>query len=147
MSDDVQDKRRTVAVAVIGLLLILLTAHLLLMVEISLSEGRGPGLEGESTLAILPLLILIAALLGVFFLQSRERSLRLSYQDARFAVLLVAMFLIGLMIEPMLAFPAGLAETDEAGILLVLVPIALIAALLRSHTQSSFAPAATREEE
>ena len=133
MSDDDQDKSRQVAIAAIGLLLIVLTARLLILVEASLNEGRGPGLEGKSSLATLPLLILIAALLGALLMQLRGGSLRQYYQDARIAVLLVAMFLIGLLIEPVLVVPAGLLETDTVGILLVLVPIALIAALLGAH--------------
>jgi hypothetical protein len=57
------------------------------------------------------------------------------------------MFLIGMLIEPMLVVPPGLVETDAIGILLVLVPIALIAALLRSHSQGSSAPPTAFEEE
>jgi|TARA_B100000959_G_scaffold95470_1_gene101296 hypothetical protein len=147
MSDDVQDKRRLVAIAVIGLLLIVLTARLLLTMETSLNEGRGPGLEGERSLATLPLLILIAALMGALFLQLRGGSLRLSSQDTRIAPLLAAMFLIGMLIEPMLTVPNGLLETDAVGILLVLVPIVLIAALLQSHKQSPSTPSKAPEEE
>ena len=147
MSDDVQDKRRLVAIAVIGLLLIVLSARLLLTMETSLNEGRGPGLEGERSLATLPLLILIASLFGVLFLQLRGGSLRLSHQEARIAALLAAMFLIGILIEPMLTIPSGLVETDAVGILLVLVPIALIAVLLQSHNRGPSAPPEALEEE
>ncbi len=147
MSDDVQDKRRLVAIAVVGLLLIVFTAQLLITVETSLNEGRGPGLDGERSLATLPLMILIAALLGILFLQLRSGPLRLTSQDTRIAALMVAMFLIGMLIEPMLVVPRGLVETDALGILLVLVPIALIAALLQSHSQGSSAPPVTSEEE
>ena len=147
MSDDVQDNRRLVAIAVIGLLLIVLTAQLLFTVETSLNEGRGPGLEGERSMATLPLLILIAALLGILFLQLRNGPLRLATQDTRIAALMAAMFLIGMLIEPVLVAPRGLVETDAIGLFLLLVPIALIAALLRSHSQSSSAPPTTSEEE
>jgi hypothetical protein len=140
MSDDVQDKRRLVAIAVIGLLLIVLTAQLLFTVETSLNEGRGPGLEGERSLATIPLL-------GVLFLQLRSGPLRLTSQDTRIAALMAAMFLIGMLIEPMLVVPHGLVETDAIGMLIVLMPIALIAALLRSHSQGSSAPPTTSEEE
>ena len=147
MSDDVQDKSRPVAIAGIGLLLIVLTAQLLFTVETSLNEGRGPGLEGERSMATLPLLILIAALLGILFLQLRSGTLRLTSQDTRIAALMAAMFLIGMLIEPVLVAPRGLVETDAIGLFLLLVPIALIAALLRSHSQSSSAPPTTSEEE
>ncbi len=147
MSDDVQDKRRVVAIALIGLLLIVLSARLLLTMETSLNEGRGPGLEGERSLATLPLLILIASLFGVLFLQLRGGSLRLPHQEARIAALLAAMFLIGILIEPMLTIPSGPAETDVLGILLVLVPIALIAVLLQSHNRGPSAPSDAPEEE
>ncbi len=147
MSDVVQDKRRLVAIAVIGLLLIVLTTRLLLTMETSLNEGRGPGLEGERSLATLPLLILIASLFGALFLQLRGGSLRLSSQEARIAALLAAMFLIGILIEPMLTIPSGLVETDAVGILLVLVPIALIAVLLQSHNRGPSAPPEALEEE
>ncbi|MBE48364.1 MAG: hypothetical protein CMB04_00915 [Euryarchaeota archaeon] len=147
MSGDVQDKRRLVAIAVIGLLLIVLTAQLLFTVETSLNEGRGPGLDGERSLATIPLMILIAALLGILFLQLRSGPLRLTSQDTRIAALMAAMFLFGMLIEPMLVVPRGLVETDAIGILIVLMPIALIAALLRSHSQGSSAPPTTSEEE
>ncbi|MEC8997669.1 MAG: hypothetical protein VX909_00270 [Candidatus Thermoplasmatota archaeon] len=147
MSDDVQNKRRLVAIAVIGLLLIVLTAKLLFTVETSLNEGRGPGLEGESSLATIPLMALLAALLGVLFLQLRNGPLRLVTQDTRIAALMAAMFLIGMLIEPLLVVPHGLVEADAIGTLLVLVPIALIAVLLRYHSQGSREPPNASEEE
>jgi hypothetical protein len=60
---------------------------------------------------------------------------------------MAAMFLFGILIEPMLVVPRGLVETDAIGILIVLIPIALIAALLRSHSQGSNSPPTTSEEE
>ena len=53
MSEDTQHERRLMLIAAIGLLIIVLAARLLLLTETSLNQGRGPGLEGESSVSIL----------------------------------------------------------------------------------------------
>ena len=147
MSEDTQHERRLMLIAAIGLLIIVLAARLLLLTETSLNQGRGPGLEGEGSVSILPLMILIITLLGLLLIQLRNSPLTLSSEHTKIAAMMAVLFLIGMLFEPEFPRPSNLLERDAIGLLLILVPLALIANMLQSTYQGSNAPLYSEEEE
>ena len=123
-------QRRLFAIVVIAIVLATLSFRLLLIVENSLISGLGPGLRGESSLETLPIMILIAILIVMLSLLFRSGPINLTTEDLRIATLLIAMFFIGMIIEPLITFPSDLIEGEIFGLLLLLLPLLIIISLL-----------------
>jgi nitric oxide reductase large subunit len=129
-SEEDYRQRRLFGIAIIAILVATLSFRLLLIVENSLSSGLGPGLSGNTSLQTIPLMLLIAILIVMLTLLFRSEPINFTIQDFRIATLLIAMFFIGMLIEPLIPIPTNLIEDDLFGLILLAMPLLIIIILL-----------------
>ena len=123
-------QRRLFGIAIIAILVATLSFRLLLIVENSLISGQGPGLSGNTSLQTIPLMLLIAILIVMLTLLFRTEPINFTIQDFRIATLLIAMFFVGILIEPLIPIPTNLIEDDLFGLTLLATPLLIIIILL-----------------
>ena len=123
-------QRRLFGIAIIAILVATLSFRLLLIVENSLISGQGPGLSGNTSLQTIPLMLLIAILIVMLTLLFRTEPINFTIQDFRIATLLIAMFFVGILIEPLIPIPTNLIEDDLFGLTLLAMPLFIIIILL-----------------
>ena len=120
--------RRMLLIAGLSVTILALSFRVLMMMEDSLYEGRGPE-DGVQTVT-LPLMALIAFLILLMAGQIRSGPIRLTPEYLRIAALMSAMFILGMIIEPSIPRPSGPPGGDALGIVLLAIPVGLIAAML-----------------
>ena len=123
-------QRRLFGIAIIAILVATLSFRLLLIVENSLISGQGTGLSGNTSLQTIPLMLLIAILIVMLTLLFRNEPINFTIQDFRIATLLIAMFFVGILIEPLIPIPTNLIEDDLFGLTLLAMPLLIIIILL-----------------
>ena len=114
---------------IIALAVIILAISLtsLLSMENSLEEGRGP--QVDMLFMTIPLMILIAALMLLMANRYGRGPKQLASNRYSIIALMMAMFIIGMLIEP--AIPRLPQPSDDTiGLIFVLVPILLIALMI-----------------
>ena len=137
-----QGNRRDVRMAMIAVLAVAILAislSVLMSMETSLEEGRGP--EGGNPFAILSLMVLIVALIFLTLTQIRSAPRQFTTDNMRIAALMAAMFITGMLIEPAIPRPEAL-PAGPLGAIFILIPVLLIAAML-----VPMIPSRTDEEE
>ena len=113
---------------IIGLAVVILAISLrnLISMENSLEEGRGP--QGEILLMTIPMMVLVVSLMLLMVNKSGTGTKALR-DNLPITALMLAMFIIGMLIEPMIPRPEGTLG-DALGTTLLLVPILLIAFMI-----------------
>ena len=129
-SEENYRQKRLFGIAIIAILVATLSFRLLLIVENSLISGQGPGLSGNTSLQTIPLMLLIAILIVMLTLLFRTEPINFTIQDFRIATLLIAMFFVGILIEPLIPIPTNLIEDDLFGLTLLAMPLLIIIILL-----------------
>ena len=113
---------------IVGLAVVILAISLrsLISMENSLEEGRGP--QGEILLMTIPMMALVAALM---LLMANKSGTGIKELRAKLPItaLMLAMFIIGMLIEPMIPRPEGTLG-GALGTIFLLVPILLIALMI-----------------
>ena len=138
---------RTLALMIlIGLLMTVLSLRLILVMESSLNEGRGPGLDRDE-MAGIPLLMILTISLLALFIQSRDAPKHTNPRQLGIPLLVLAMFFLGMAIEPIIGPTVGWFESEITGFLLIIIPLALIAAIIQSATKTPSSIPAIHEEE
>jgi len=137
---------RTLALMIlIGLLMTVLSLRLILVMESSLDEGRGPGLDRDE-MAGIPLLMILTISLLALFIQSRDVPKHTNPRQAGIPLLVLAMFFLGMAIEPIIGSTVGWFESEITGVLLIIIPLVLIATIIQSATKTSPIPTILEEE-
>ena len=118
---------------IIGIAVVILAISLrnLISMENSLEEGRGP--QGEILLMTIPMMALVVPLMLMMANKSGAGTKPLR-DNLPIVALMLAMFIIGMLIEPMIPRPEGTLGTALGAIFLV-VPILLIAVMVLSSGQ------------
>ena len=118
---------------IIGIAVVILAISLrnLISMENSLEEGRGP--QGEILLMTIPMMALVVPLMLMMANKSGAGTKPLR-DNLPIVALMLAMFIIGMVIEPMIPRPEGTLGTVLGAIFLV-VPILLIAVMVLSSGQ------------
>lgn len=118
---------------IIGIAVVILAISLrnLISMENSLEEGRGP--QGEILLMTIPMMALVVPLMLMMANKSGAGTKPLR-DNLPIVALMLAMFIIGMVIEPMIPRPEGTLGTALGAIFLV-VPILLIAVMVLSSGQ------------
>ena len=113
---------------IVGLAVVILAISLrsLISMENSLEEGRGP--QGEILLMTIPMMVLVASLM-VLMANKSGTGIKQPRAKLPITALMLAMFIIGILIEPMIPRPEGTLG-DALGTTLLLVPILLIAFMI-----------------
>ena len=113
---------------IIGLAVVILAISLrnLISMENSLEEGRGP--QGEILLMTIPMMVLVASLM-LLMVNKTGTGIKALRDNIPITALMLAMFIIGMLIEPMIPRPEGTLG-DALGTTLLLVPILLIAFMI-----------------
>ncbi len=119
--------RRMAIIAALAVVILAISIRVLLSMETSLEEGRGP--RGGIMAATLPMMVLIAALILLMLTQIRSGAIELTTDHLRIATLMAAMFVLGMLIEPAIPRPEG-TPGDSYGAIFILIPVLLIAAML-----------------
>ena len=113
---------------IVGLAVVILAISLrsLISMENSLEEGRGP--QGEILLMTIPMMVLVASLM---VLMANKSGTGIQQPRAKLPItaLMLAMFIIGILIEPMIPRPEGTLG-GALGTIFLLVPILLIALMI-----------------
>ena len=113
---------------IVGLAVVILAISLrsLISMENSLEEGRGP--QGEILLMTIPMMVLVASLM---LLMANKSGTAIKELRAKLPItaLMLAMFIIGMLIEPMIPRPEGTLG-GALGTIFLLVPILLIALMI-----------------
>lgn len=113
---------------IVGLAVVILAISLrnLISMENSLEEGRGP--QGEILLMTIPMMALVASLM---LLMANKSGTGIKELRAKLPItaLMLAMFIIGMLIEPMIPRPEGTLG-GALGTIFLLVPILLIALMI-----------------
>ena len=113
---------------IIGIAVVILAISLrnLISMENSLEEGRGP--QGEILLMTIPMMALVVSLMLLMANKSGAgtKSLR---DNLPIVALVLTMFVIGMLIEPMIPRPEGTLG-DALGATFLAVPILLIAVMI-----------------
>ena len=118
---------RMAMIAVLAVAILAISLHVLISMETSLEEGRGP--QGGNPFAIISLMFLIVALILLMLTQIRSGTSKFTKDNMRIAALMAAMFIIGMLIEPAIPRP-GDSSGGFFGAIFILVPVLLIAAML-----------------
>ena len=118
-----------VIIAALAIVILAISLRALMSMETSLEEGRGP--QGGILLATLPMMVLMTVLVLLMLTQIRRGPIELTTDHLRIAALMAAMFVIGMLIEPVIPRPEG-SPGDAFGAIFILIPILLIAAMLIS---------------
>ena len=113
---------------IIGLAVVILAISLrnLISMENSLEEGRGP--QGEILLMTIPMMVLVVSLM-LLMVNKTGTGIKTLRDNIPITALMLAMFIIGMLIEPMIPRPEGTLG-DALGTTLLLVPILLIAFMI-----------------
>ena len=113
---------------IIGLAVVILAISLrnLISMENSLEEGRGP--QGEILLMTIPMMVLVVSLM-LLIVNKTGTGIKALRDNIPITALMLAMFIIGMLIEPMIPRPEGTLG-DALGTTLLLVPILLIAFMI-----------------
>ena len=113
---------------IIGLAVVILAISLrnLISMENSLEEGRGP--QGEILLMTIPMMVLVVSLM-LLMVNKSGTGTKVLRDNLPITALMLAMFIIGMLIEPMIPRPEGTLG-DALGTTLLLVPILLIAFMI-----------------
>tara|TARA_B100000405_G_scaffold132109_1_gene92428 strand:+ start:1215 stop:1601 length:387 start_codon:yes stop_codon:yes gene_type:complete len=113
---------------IIGIAVVILAISLrnLMSMENSLEEGTGP--QGEILLMTIPMMVLVVSLIILMTNKSGAGTKPLR-ENLPIAVLMLAMFIIGMLIEPMIPRPEGTLG-DALGTTFLLVPILLITLMI-----------------
>ena len=113
---------------IIGLAVVILAFSLrnLISMENSLEEGRGP--QGEILLMTIPMMVLVASLM-LLMVNKSGTGTKVLRDNLPITALMLAMFIIGMLIEPMIPRPEGTLG-DALGTTFLLVPILLIAFMI-----------------
>ena len=113
---------------IIGLAVAILAISLrnLISMENSLEEGRGP--QEEILLMTIPMMALVASLMLLMANKSGTDTKALR-DKIPIAALMLAMFIIGMLIEPIIPRPEGTLGS-ALGTVFLLVPILLIALMI-----------------
>ena len=113
---------------IIGLAVVILAISLrnLISMENSLEEGRGP--QGEILLMTIPMMVLVVSLM-LLMVNKTGTGIKALRDNIPITALMLAMFIIGMLIEPMIPRPEG-TRGDALGTTLLLVPILLIAFMI-----------------
>ena len=140
MSDQGEEQdRRMLFIAGLAIVILALTFRALNIMEASLEQGSGLGQDVQTT--TIPLMILIVALLLMMVSQIGRGPIQLSVENLRIAALMIAMFLIGMIIEPSISLPSDLPAENALGIIILLIPAILILAMVLPNGSN------TKEEE
>ena len=125
---------RMAMIAALAVAILAISLYVLISMEASLEEGRGP--QGGNPFAILSLMFLIVVLILLMLTKTRIGTGKFTTDNTRIAALMAAMFIIGMLIEPAIPtlgdFPEGIF-----GAIFILVPALLIAAMLVPMIPSS----------
>ena len=113
-------------IAVLAIAILAISLQILMSMETSLEEGRGP--QGGNPFAILSLMLLIGGLI-LTLAQIRSGLGRLTTDNIRIVALMVAMFITGMLIEPAIPRPSG-PPAGFLGAIFILIPVLLIVAML-----------------
>ena len=113
---------------IIGLAVVILAFSLrnLISMENSLEEGRGP--QGEILLMTIPMMVLVASLM-LLMVNKSGTGTKVLRDNLPITALMLAMFIIGMLIEPMIPRPEGTLG-GALGTIFLLVPILLIALMI-----------------
>ena len=113
---------------IIGLAVVILAISLrnLISMENSLEEGRGP--QGEILLMTIPMRGRVVSLM-LLMVNKTGTGIKALRDNIPITALMLAMFIIGMLIEPMIPRPEGTLG-DALGTTLLLVPILLIAFMI-----------------
>ena len=113
---------------IVGLAVVILAISLrnLISMENSLEEGRGP--QGEILLMTIPMMVLVVSLM-LLMLNKTGTGIKALRDNIPITALMLAMFIIGMLIEPMIPRPEGTLG-DALGTTFLLVPILLIALMI-----------------
>ena len=122
---------RTRIVICLAIVTLALSLYLLVTTENSLEDGRGPG--GAALTATLPMMVVIVAIIVLMSWDRKGSPTALSSMNPQIVAFMVAMFVLGMVIEPALPRPPGPPGGDTIGILVLLVPVFLIATMLRPN--------------
>ena len=118
---------RMAMIAVLAVAILAISLYVLVSMEASLEEGRGP--QGGNPFAILSLMFLIVALILLMLTQIRSGTSQLNSDNLRISALMASMFIIGILIEPAIPRP-GDSPGGFFGAIFILIPVLLIAAML-----------------
>ena len=113
---------------IIGIAVVILAISLrnLISMENSLEEGRGP--QGEILLMTIPMMALVVSLMLLMANKSGAGTKPLR-DNLPIVALVLTMFVIGMLIEPMIPRPEG-TLSDALGATFLAVPIILIAVMI-----------------
>ena len=113
---------------IIGLAVVILAISFrnLISMENSLEEGRGP--QGEILLMTIPMMVLVVSLM-LLMVNKTGTGIKALRDNIPITALMLAMFIIGMLIEPMIPRPEGTLG-DALGTTFLLVPILLIAFMI-----------------
>tara|TARA_B100000287_G_scaffold240819_1_gene226365 strand:- start:116 stop:541 length:426 start_codon:yes stop_codon:yes gene_type:complete len=136
---DLEQDRRMLLIAGLAIVILALSFRALMIMESSLEQGSGME-EGVQT-ATIPLMALIVVLLLLMASQINRTRIILSVDNLRIVALMTAMFLVGMLIEPLLPRQSDLPGGDAIGILILIIPIVLIVLMLLPNSPD------TKEEE
>ena len=123
-----EQDRRMLLIAGLAIVILALSFRALMIMESSLEQGSGIE-EGVQT-ATIPLMALIVVLLLLMVSQINRTPIILSVDNLRIVALMTAMFLVGMLIEPLLPRQSDLPGGDAIGILILIIPIVLIVFML-----------------
>ena len=118
---------RMAMIAALAVAILAISLYVLISMEASLEEGRGP--QGGNPFAILSLMFLIVVLILLMLTKTRIGTGKFTTDNTRIAALMAAMFIIGMLIEPSIPRPGGPPE-GFFGAIFILTPVLLIAAML-----------------
>ena len=118
---------QTPIMVVISMVILVLAARLLYLVDQSLREGEGMGLSGDGAIETIPILILLGLLIWMSTRSQLGRKLDTDSNDTQVIGIMLGMFLLGIYIGPGLTFSL---DSDLIGLVFLVVPILLIAAIL-----------------
>ena len=113
---------------IIGLAVVILAISLrnLISMENSLEEGRVP--QGEILLMTIPMMVLVVSLM-LLMVNKTGTGIKALRDNIPITALMLAMFIIGILIEPMIPRPEGTLG-GALGTIFLLVPILLIALMI-----------------
>ena len=118
---------QTPIMVVISMVILVLAARLLYLVDQSLREGEGMGLSGDGAIETIPILILLGLLIWMSTRSQLGSKLDTDSNDTQVIGIMLGMFLLGIYIGPGLTFSL---DSDLIGLVFLVVPILLIAAIL-----------------
>jgi hypothetical protein len=127
MSQGKESNGRMAMIAVLAIAILAISLQILMSMETSLEEGRGP--QGGNPFAILSLMLLIVALILLMSTQIRSGASQFTTDNMRIAALMAAMFITGMLIEPEIPRPTS-PPAGFLGAIFILIPVLLIAAML-----------------